>query len=72
MRLIAILSILFLVLGGLGAAPRETGADAGAIAAGVAVMAAGAGVSYGGCVAMRAAAKPDISPVTPPESAELH
>lgn len=66
MRLIAVLLALFLMLGGLGAAPRETSADAGTIAAGIAVLAAGAGVSYGGCVAMRAVTMPDTAPVTPP------
>lgn len=63
---VALLLGLFLLLGGLGTAPRETSADAGAIVAGVAVMAAGAGVSYGGCVALKAATKPD-APMPPPE-----
>lgn len=65
MKLVAALLMLFVLLGGLGGAPRETSADAGAIAAGIAVMAGGAVVSYGGCVAMKAATRPDTTPMPP-------
>lgn len=68
MKLVAILLILFVLLGGLGGTPRETSADAGAIAASVAVMVAGAGVSYGGCIVIKAATRPDVTPIPPPES----
>lgn len=54
--------VIMVLLGGIG---RNASGDAGAIAAGAAALVAGAGVSYGGCVATSAAMKPDAPPVAP-------
>lgn len=55
--------VIMALLGGVGS--RNASGDAGAIASGAVALAVGAGATYGGCVAVRTAMKPDTPPIAP-------
>lgn len=62
--------VVFMVMVLLGGIGRSASGDAGAIAGGVAVLVAGAGATYGGCIAIRAAMKPEAPPLAQPATPE--